>query len=294
MKTFMHIVVIMLLVVSCLIGAGRAYSADSPLTSFDLSIVGFNVMADPAYQAVPKGIASRVNAGLNAGDYDVAAIIAQLPQGYTVRAELSGPAFQTPLQLVTLPGKPFDLPSLPVVGRYTLSNIRLCDAGGTAIMGAVPQAVAVESIPDPLITQVTTRQLTVQELQERGVTFDKSNFTAYEFTAGIATTSGQVPITLPVIIPTSQTVLQTPDLQGAAPISLPQSQVYTIPPDVPETAGLTVSRATATGTDGALSFPARSRAVTVKLFSPSCRTISGKLKRPSWGVTMVATRSVPL
>ncbi|HZV80812.1 MAG TPA: Ig-like domain-containing protein, partial [Geobacteraceae bacterium] len=236
MKRLHGLMITVLFVIVTAGGAGATDLSANLLTGFDYSIVGLDLVSEPAYQAVPKGISSRVNTGFSAGEFDVADIIAQLPRDYTVRAELSGPAFQTPLQLVTLPGKPFDLPSLPVVGRYSLSNIRLCDAGGTAIMGAVPQAVAVESIPDPLITQVTTRQLSVQELQERGVTFDKSNFTVYEFTAGIATASGQIPITLPVIIPTSQTVLQTPDLQGAAPISLPQSQVYAIPPDVPETA----------------------------------------------------------
>ncbi|MFZ3207807.1 MAG: hypothetical protein WA140_03110, partial [Geobacteraceae bacterium] len=206
------------------------------LTGFNFNIVGPGLTADPSYQAIPKGIASRVNTGFSAGEFDVAAIIAQLPKDYTVRAELSGPAFNAPLQLVTLPGKAFDLPTLPILGRYTLSNIRLCDGAGTPLIGAIPQAVAVESISDPLITSVTTRQLSVQELQERGVTFDRSNFTAYEFTAGIATSSGQVPLTLPVIIPISQSVQQTPELQGTAPISLPQPQVYSIPPDVPETA----------------------------------------------------------
>lgn len=236
MKTFRLVAVIMLFVVSCLIGGGRGFCADSPLTGFDLSIVGFNVTADPAYQAVPKGIASRVNAGLNAGGYDVAAIIAQLPQGYTVRAELSGPAFQTPLSLVARPGEPFELPTLPVIGRYTLGNIRLCDEKGTTLFGAMPEAVAIESIPDPIVTSVTTRQLTVQELQERGVTFDSSNFSAYQFTVGIATQSGQVPLTLPVVIPTSQVVQQTPEIIAAAPVSIPLAETAITPPDVPETA----------------------------------------------------------
>jgi hypothetical protein len=39
------------------------------------------------------------------------------------------------------------------------------------------------------------------------VTFVSSNFTAYQFTAGIATSSGQVPMTLPVIIPNSFTLV---------------------------------------------------------------------------------------
>ena len=211
-------------------------SLPNVLTSFDFNIVGLGLKADPPYQAVPKGIASRVNALFDTGLFNAAEIIAQLPKDYTVRAELSGPSLLTPMQLVTRPGSPFDLPTLAIFGKYYLSNIRLCDGSGNTLFGAIPQAVAIESIPDPLITSVTTRQLTVQELQERGVTFDSSNFTAYQFTVGIATSSGQIPLTLPVIIPTGQTVQETPDLVGATPISIPQPDTMVIPPDIPETA----------------------------------------------------------
>ncbi|HCE69195.1 MAG TPA: hypothetical protein DER40_17340 [Geobacter sp.] len=213
--------------------------SDTPqtvLTSFDFNIVGVGLKAAPEYQAVPKGIASKVNASFEAAGFNLSDLVAQLPKDYTVRAELSGPAFQTPMPLVTKPGVAFDLPTLAVTGRYTLANIRLVDGNGNTLFGAVPQAVAIESIPDPLITSVTTRQLTVQELEERGVTFDRSNFTAYEFTAGIATSSGQVPLTLPVIIPTSQVVQVTPTLEAPSNITLPQPSTVIIPPDVPQTA----------------------------------------------------------
>lgn len=211
-------------------------TAQTVLTSFDFDIVGVGLKVSPEYQAVPKGIASKVNASFEAAGFNLEDLVAQLPSDYTVQAELSGPSFQTPMHLVTKPGAGFDLPTLAVTGRYTLSNIRLVDGNGTTLFGAMPQIVAIESIPDPLITSVTTRQLTVQELQDRGVTFDKSNFTAYEFTAGIATSSGQVPLTLPVIISDSQIVQDTPTLEGASTISLPQSSSVTIPPEVPLTA----------------------------------------------------------
>ena len=212
-----------------------ATPSPSVLTSFDFNIVGVGLKASPDYQAVPKGIASKVITSFDASGFDVADIIAQLPADYTVRAELSGPAFQTPVALVTKPGQPFDLPTLAVIGTYTLANIRLCDGAGTTLFGAVPQAVAVESIPDPLVTSVTTRQLTLQELQDRGVTFDTSNFSAYEFTAGIATESGQVPITLPVIIPTSATVVNPEQLPTAGAPTLAPPPVNYTPPGVPPT-----------------------------------------------------------
>jgi hypothetical protein len=66
------------------------------LARLDFHIVGLGLKAAPEYQAVPKGIATQVTTGFDAGDLDVAAIIAQLPSDYTVRAELSGPAYPTP------------------------------------------------------------------------------------------------------------------------------------------------------------------------------------------------------
>ena len=225
--------IILITSVFCLADTGPSQTL---LTSFDFNIVSVGLKASPEYQAVPMGVASTVNASFEAAGFNLADVVAQLPANYTVQAELSGPAFQTPLSLVTKPGVAFDLPTLAVTGRYTLANIRLVDANGITLFGAVPQVVAIESIPDPLITSVTTRQLTTQELLDRGVTFDKSNFTAYEFTAGIATSSGQVPLTLPVIIPTSQSVQETPTLVAPSTISLPQPVLIAMPPDIPETA----------------------------------------------------------
>jgi len=118
-------------------GAAQA----EPLTSFDFNIVGLKLVADPAYQAVPKGIATQVNTLFDAGGYDLSAVVDKLPQDYTVRAELSGPAFQTPLNLVTRPGQPFDIPTLALLGKYTLSNIHLADGSGNVLFAAEPQAV---------------------------------------------------------------------------------------------------------------------------------------------------------
>ena len=189
-----------------LCGASFAQQA-GPLTSMDFTIMGVGLNASPEYQAVPKGIASRVDTAWTSGGAALPTeIVQQLPSGFVVKAELTGPAYSSPLYLTTLPGQPFDLPTLPLLGKYTLSNIRVYDSTGTVLFGAAPQAVTIESIKDPLITSVTTRQLTVQELQDRGVVFDNTNFTAYEFTAAIATESGQVPVKFPVLIPDSYTI----------------------------------------------------------------------------------------
>jgi hypothetical protein len=176
----------------------EAQQATQALARMDFNIVGVSLSVGPEYQAVPKGIASQVNTGFVSGGQPLPDnVLAMLPKDFQVIAEFSGPTYTTPLTLTTMPGMPFALPTLPVLGKYTLSNIRLVDGLGRALFAAVPQVVTVDSISDPLITSVTTRQLTLDELRDRGVTFDSTNFTAYEFTGGIGLTSNQVPIKFP-------------------------------------------------------------------------------------------------
>ncbi len=222
-----------ILLVAALFGLGStsALGETTPLTSLDFNIVGIGVGAAPDYQAVPRGIATQVKTSVDTGAFDTDLIISQLPKDYRVKAELSGPAFLTPITLETLPGKPFDIPTLALYGKHTLNNIRLEDGQGKTLFGAVPQAVIIESISDPLITEVKTRQLTAEELEERGVTFDSSNFTAYEFTAALATESGQVALTLPVTIPNEVTLPNPEDIQVQNQIGIPAPSLEIKPPE---------------------------------------------------------------
>jgi hypothetical protein len=221
-----------LLLVAALCGFGGAFAwgETTPLTTLDFNIVGIGLNAGPDYQAVPKGIATQVDTTVDTGNFDVDLIVSQLPKDYRVKAELSGPAFLTPITLETRPGQPFDIPTLALTGKHTLNNIRLVDGKNTTLFGAVPQAVVIESINDPLITEVKTRELPLQELQDRGVTFDSTNFTAYEFTAAIATESGQVPLNLPVIIPDQITLPNPEDIQVIGQIGLPMPEFEVKPP----------------------------------------------------------------
>lgn len=120
--------------------AGLCYPAfgqqmPSALKTFDFTIMGVGLNASPEYQAVPKGIASRVDTVWTSGGSVLPAeIVKQLPSGLVVKAELTGPAYQTPIQLATYPGQPFDLPTLPLLGKYTLSNIRVYDSTGTVLV----------------------------------------------------------------------------------------------------------------------------------------------------------------
>jgi hypothetical protein len=220
MRKRINILAVLMMVLAMVAPLSAPLSAQAQdartLTSMDFNIVGVTLSVGPEYQAVPKGITSVVTTGfVSNGAALPDNVLAMLPKDFKVIGEFSGPTYTTPVILTTTPGNPFALPSLPILGKYTLSNIRLVDASGNALFAATPQVVTVESISDPLITSVTTRTLTLAELNDRGVVFDSSNFTAYEFTAGIGLESNQQPMTFPVLIPNSTTdVNESPEPTG--------------------------------------------------------------------------------
>lgn len=229
MKRLFYIGVVLSLALG-LCGVASAQQTQPVLTNFDFTIVGVGIGVSPDYQAVPKGIASQVNTAYTAPGLALPqSVLDQLPKDYTVSAELTGPAYQAPLILTARPGSPFKLPTLSLLGKYTLANIRLLDGTGAALFSATPQAVTIESIGDPLITNVQTRQLTLQEIQDRGVVVDSSNFTAYNFTVALGTQSNQVPISFPVIIPNGYTQVNPEKLPPATDLGIPPP-VVSIPP----------------------------------------------------------------
>ncbi|HLE41960.1 MAG TPA: hypothetical protein VI956_10675, partial [Nitrospirota bacterium] len=232
MKKLFHISVVVGLLISALIGFATpvmSQQAPSVLTNFDFSIVGVSLQVGPEYQVVPKGIASQVTTGfVSSGQPLPESVLNMLPKDFKVVADFTGPGFPSRIELSTYPGKPFDLPTLPVLGKYSLSNIRLVDGSGNPLIAASPQAVTIESIKDPLITSVTTRPLTLQEIQDRGVTFDSTNFTAYEFTAILGTESKQVPVTFPVLIPDTRKILEDPSDATNPSIGLDLPRVDTL------------------------------------------------------------------
>ena len=147
-----------------------------------------------------------------------------------------GQSPQTPVQLEAMPGRPFEIQTLSMLGKYTISNIRLVDGSGKVLFAAHPAAVTIESIDDPIVTQVTTRELTVEELAERGVTFDESNFTAHEFATAIATESGQLPISIPVLVPVDEgLVVEDQDIPSIPNMNLTPPPIQNIAPQSTET-----------------------------------------------------------
>jgi hypothetical protein len=173
-----------------------------PLTEVELTVVGIDLTVDPATQSVPKGVTSAVRTRLTLPQVSLPVEVLQklLPQNLTVKGELSGPAFATPIALSAPVGTPLTLPTLPLLGTYTLRNLRLV-AGTEDLIAASPSVVTIQAIDDVLVTQVVTRPLSLDEIQARGIAIDRTNFTVLNFTAAVGTQSNRVNIDFPVILP---------------------------------------------------------------------------------------------
>ena len=140
-----------------------------------------------------------------------------LPEGTMVKAELSGPGFgDQVITLAAMPNQPLEIPTLAAAGDYYLANVRLEDAHGNLMMLREPTRapVVINTIEKLLVTQVTSRALTLEEIKEKGIVIDEDNFTALNFTVGLTLGSDQVEIDLPVVIPTT--------IEAAATVEPPQ------------------------------------------------------------------------
>lgn len=131
-----------------------------------------------------------------------------------VRGELSRPGL-TESAGATLPvgpvpaGSPLPIPALTRAGNYVVDHLRLTDAQGIEIFPAAPSVLSIKALEQILVTSVSSRPLSLDEIQDRGIVLDPNNYTAFEFTFGIATESNPVPISLAVAFPQDQAALPT-------------------------------------------------------------------------------------
>ncbi len=210
--------------VAALVSLASPLAAQQPrfLSRADILLYGLGLRVEPAQQTVPKGIATIVSTFLQA-----AAPPAGLPPfapGAEVRAVLRGPSFDGPVELVARPNAPFEIPPLPVPGAHTLEDIRLV-SDGAVLMRGTPESVRIDVIDKLLVTQVTARPLTAQEIREKGIVFDASSFQAYDFRAAFAVDAGvPIEISFPVVLPmvggAQDVSVSTADLANVDPPSL--------------------------------------------------------------------------
>lgn len=156
----------------------------------------------PAAVSVPKGVAGSVAVTLTglsgAGADDVSAPFADA----VVEALLRGPSFPA-RRLVGRVNEPLLFPPLHLAGDYELNDIKLVDAvTGETLMEATPDRVPIRVFDEVLISRVTSRPLTLDEIQERGIVIDADNFKALEFEVGFVLDGARIPIKFPVVAPT--------------------------------------------------------------------------------------------
>ncbi len=179
------------------IAAMSLVHAASPLTTLEYRVNGTGLQVTPAAVAVPKGIAGSVMITLTGGDATQA-----LAEGAYVEAFLRGPGFPEPRRLVGPVNQALLFPTINLVGDYQLDSIRLVDAvtGETRMEGA-PNIIPVRVFDEVLVSRVTSRPLTYDEIVEKGIFIDESNFRVVEFEAAFVLDGKTININFPVVSP---------------------------------------------------------------------------------------------
>lgn len=140
----------------------------------DLAIVGLGLELDRAPVSAAVGVPSSVQTIFGGRTNDQAPAV----PGLTVAGDLTGPGIEAPITLSAVPGKRFTIPALQRKGEYVLQNVRLLGPEGEFLQQAVP-SFAIIHVADALQTRVRVRQLTPDELRERGILIDARNQDVY-------------------------------------------------------------------------------------------------------------------
>lgn len=172
-----------------------ALRADSgTLGTGQYRLVGASFDVSPIEQNVPVGVAAKVKTVFEGSASALAST------GARVAAELTGPSVPSPVTISAAPGEDLVVPPLSVKGEHLLQNIRLTTGGGVSVAAAHPTARIVVS--DILVTRITSRALTSQELAARGVVVNDSSYKAYSFALGLAIQGRTIRIEVPTVVET--------------------------------------------------------------------------------------------
>src|SRR2546426_8464235 len=177
-------------------------NAAAPLTTLKYEVVGTELKVSPAAVSIPKGVAGSVLVELALADGTSNASTAQFAEGAYIEATLRGPSFDA-RRLVGAPNAALLLPPLNLVGDFQLDNIRLVDSvtGETRMEGA-PNSVPIRVFDEVLVSRVTSRPLTLDEIKQKGIVIDENNFRAVEFEVAFVLEGKTIPVRFPVVAPT--------------------------------------------------------------------------------------------
>ncbi|HRJ40425.1 MAG TPA: carboxypeptidase regulatory-like domain-containing protein, partial [Caldilineaceae bacterium] len=204
-----------------------------PLTQETIYVLGAQLLPDPIHQTVPKNTATGIRMNVVASDPSVGGL-PELPADAVVRASMRGPAFQKAIELTGLPGRLLMIPPIPLKGLYVVENIRI-ESGGATILQGEPGSVSIEVIDKVIVSQVTTRALSADEIEKKGIFFDEDNFSAVDFTVAIGVEGKKVPISFPVLIPKQPNLASRPPAYRPSMGGLGQQKIQTVtfrPPEL--------------------------------------------------------------
>jgi protocatechuate 3,4-dioxygenase beta subunit len=156
-------------------------------------IAGTRLAVSPESQTVPFNTPTIVETeliGFESAD-------GPLPANLRVLADFTGPEIDGVLVLETVPGEPFRIPRLSLKGQYQLDNIRLVQ-GDDLLAYAEPRSAGV-LVTQVLVTRVTSRPLTLDEIRSYGVVVGDESFQAFNFTFGFAVGGETFDYNLPVL-----------------------------------------------------------------------------------------------
>ncbi len=174
----------------------------------ELQIAGTRLLASPASQTVPFDTPTVVHTSLDG--YDPGLGI--LPVSMRVEGDLVGPEVSGVLTLETTPGEPFRIPRMRLEGEYRLENIRLVNDGAVLAYGEPREARI--NVTEILITRVSSRALTLDEIRSRGLVIDDS-FEAINLTFAYGVAGRTFDFNMPMVYDTlgpSVKLVANPDL----------------------------------------------------------------------------------
>ncbi len=196
--------------------------AAQPLATDDVAILGvsvrvFTVDPDDALQRprnVPIFLETQI---LDAAGRDVSAD--PVFGGFAVKGRVTGRGVDA--VIATRPGQRLEIgsatassgvfapgPPLLEPGTYTVDELRLVDATGATILDAEPSVFTIRIIDRVLVSNLTSRPLSLEEIRERGIVIGDDDFTAYSFTFGLGTESDPVTISFDAIFPQDADVIE--------------------------------------------------------------------------------------
>ncbi|MFN7941176.1 MAG: carboxypeptidase regulatory-like domain-containing protein [Thermoanaerobaculia bacterium] len=174
-------------------GLGTAAQGQSNLGQASLAIAGTTLTVSPESQTVPFDTPTIV--GTHLAGFDPAA--GTLPADLRVVGDFSGPEIDGVLTLETVPNEPFRIPRLSLAGEYQLDDIRLVQ-GGELLAYAEPRSAAIR-VTQILVTRVTSRAMTLDEIRSHGIVVDGTSVRAFNFTFGFGVEGDTFDYNVPVV-----------------------------------------------------------------------------------------------